>query len=196
MRKFDGYDKAESFAGEYESLEPGGYICKILQVQAVEPEPGTKKYDTLLRIGFDIAEGDKGGYYKRTFDRKKESNPNTKWPGMYYQTIKADDLRYFKGFITAIENSNPGFKWDWDEQKLKGKLFGGVFGEEEYEMEQGKHAGEIGTSVKCMWVRSVEQIRSGNFTVPKIKRLSKGSKPSSGFGSISDTTLGDDELPF
>ena len=195
MRKFDGYEQTESFAGEYESLEPGGYVCKILQVQAVEPEPGTKKYDTLLRIGFDIAEGDKAGFYRRTFDRKKESNPDAKWPGMYYQTIKADDLRYFKGFITAIENSNPGYIWDWDEQKLKGKLFGGVFGEEEYEMKQGKRAGEISTSVKCMWVRSAEQIRSGNFTVPDVKRLKKDSKPSSGFSSISDT-LDDDELPF
>jgi len=195
MRKFDGYDKTEAFAGEYEKLEAGGYVCRILQVKAEEND-GTKNYDTLLRIGFDIAEGDKGGFYKRTFDRKKESNPDAKWPGMYYQTVKADDLRFFKGFITAIENSNPGYHWDWDEQKLKGKLFGGVFGEEEYEIRQGKRAGEIGTSVKCMWVRSAEQIRSGNFTVPEIKRLNKGSKPSSGFGSIPDTTLDDDSLPF
>ena len=111
--------KLRHLQGDYEKMETGGFVCRILQVKAETPEPGTKNYDTLLRIGYDIAEGDKAGIYKRTFDRKKATNADAKWPGMYYQTIKADDLRYFKGFITAVEQSNTGFKWDWDEQKLK-----------------------------------------------------------------------------
>lgn len=187
MRKFDGYEQAQAFTGEYERMEIGGYVCRILQIKAEEPAPGTKNYDTLLRIGFDIAEGDKSGIYKRTFDRKRETNPDAKWPGMYYQTIKADDLRYFKGFITAIEESNPGFKWDWDEQKLKNKLFGGLFGEEEYRGNDGN----VYTSIKLQWVRSADKIRSGDYTVPERKLL-KGSN------SVHTPieTLSDDELPF
>jgi hypothetical protein len=192
MRKYDGYDGAEAFTGDYEKLSAGGHICRILQIKAEESD-GTKNYDTLLRIGFDIYEGENKDYYKRQFDRKKAMNPDAKWPGMYYQTIKADDLRYFKGFVTAIENSNQGFKWDWDEQKLKNKLFGGVFGEEEYEIKSGKHADEIGTIVKLQWVRSVEQIRSGNFKVPDVKRITNRSA-SGGFNPGTDES--DDELPF
>jgi hypothetical protein len=190
MKKFDGYEKAEAFTGEYEKMETGGYVCKILQVKAED-----KDYGTLLRIGFDILEGDKAGFYKRQFDKKKASKPDAKWPGMYYQTIKEDDLRYFKGFMTAIEESNPGYKWDWDEQKLKNKIFGGVFGEEEYEIQQGKREGEIGVSVKCMWVRSVNAIREGKYTVPEIKRLGGSGKSSSGFSAMDDISS-DNDLPF
>lgn len=163
MRKYEGYEQAEAvIPGDYEILQPGGYICKILKVQTEE-----RYYGTLLRIGFDIAEGEHEGYYRRRFDQKKQYDENAKWPGMYYQTVRQDDLRYFKGFITSIEASNPGFKWDWDEKKLVGKLFGGIFGEEEYE----KQNGEIGTIVKCGFVRSVDAIREGKFKVPEIKRL-------------------------
>lgn len=186
MRKYEGYEQAEAFTGEFETLEPGGYVCKILKVQAEE-----KDYGTLLRIAFDIAEGEHEGYYRRRFDQKKQYDETAKWPGMYYQTVIQDDLRYFKGFITSIEASNPGFKWNWDEKKLAGKLFGGVFAEEEYE----KQNGEIGTIVKCRFVRSVDAIREGKFKVPEKKRL-QNSSPTTNYISqdISQDIL--DELPF
>ena len=60
--------------------------------------------------------------------------------------------------------SNEGFKWDWDETKLVGKLFGGVFGEEEYE------AGKFATKLK--FIRSTEKIEEAK--VPKVKTLSGG----------------------
>jgi len=183
MRKYEGYEQAEAYTGEYETLEPGGYVCKILKVQAEE-----KDYGTLLRIAFDIAEGEHEGYYKRRFESKKQSNPDAKWPGMYYQTVRQDDLRYFKGFMTSLEASNPGFKWNWDEKKLVGKLFGGVFGEEEYE----KTDGSIGTIVKCRFVRSVDAIREGKFKIPEIKRLQNVSAPTTDY--IAQDII--DELPF
>jgi hypothetical protein len=185
MKRYDGYEKAEAFTGEFESIQPGGYVCKILKVVSEE-----KPYGELLRIGFDIAEGEHKDFYKRQFDRKKEGNTEAKWPGMYYQTVKSgDDIKYFKGFITAIENSNSGFKWDWDEKKLTGKLFGGVFGQEEFKANDGN----IKTSVKCMQVRSVDAIRENKFKVPDIKRLNNtGSNSGGGFSPVDD----DDELPF
>jgi len=183
MKQYEGYAQAEAFTGDYEVLEPGGYICKILQVKSEE-----KVYGTLLRIGFDIVEGEHKDYFKRLLDKKKMTNPDAKWQGMYYQTIKEDDLKYFKGFMTAIENSNSGYKWNWDEQSLKGKLFGGVFGQEEYKGNDGK----IHLSTKCRWVRSVEQVRKG-VEVPEVKRLA-GGNTSTGYAPID--TLADDELPF
>jgi len=186
MKRYDGYDKAEAYTGEYKTLELGGHICVIKKVTSEE-----KDYGTLLRIGFDIAEGEHKGFYQRQFDRKKETNPDAKWQGMYYQTIKQDDLKYFKGFITAIENSNNGFKWDWDETKLKGKIFGGVFGEEEYQ----KNDGTIGKSVKCRFVRSAEQVRKG-VEVPEIKKLKGNDAHSSYSSGHSYADNDDDELPF
>lgn len=185
IKKYNGYEQAEAYTGEYEKLEPGGYICKILKVQSED-----KDYGTLLRIAFDIEEGEHKGYYKRTFENKKESNPDTKWPGMYYQTVKESDLKYFKGFVTSIEASNKGYKWDWDEKKLVGKIFGGVFGEEEFVTNDG----EIKTSVKCRFVRSADSIREGKFKVPDIKKLQGSSSTSTNNGWVPADN--DDELPF
>ena len=205
MKKLDGYEQAEARTGEYEQLPAGGYVCKILQVKAEEPEPDAgKSYDVLLRIGFDIVEGEHAGYFKRQFERKAALNPNAKWPGMYYQTAKngAEAVGYFKGFITAIEQSNSGFKWDWDERKLKGKLFGGVFGEEEYV----GYDGNVHMSVKCAWVRSTDKIRNGDFKIPDKKTVDSGKSHSSAPAPgteicptckkpIMECTCGDD-LPF
>lgn len=183
MRKYDNYDSTQAFTGEFEQLEPGGYICKILKVTCEE-----KEYGHLLRIGFDIAEGEHKDFYKRKYDASKEQNPDAKWPGMYYQTVKEDDLRFFKGFITAVENSNQGYKWSWDEKTLTGKFFGGVFGEEEYINSQK----QIRTSVKCQQVRSVDQIRKG-ITPPEIKRLNGSKAPSTFQNSNMDMET---DLPF
>lgn len=184
MRKYDGYENTEAFTGEYENIEAGAHICIIKKVVSEE-----KEYGDLLRIAFDVAEGEHKDFYKRRHDKACETNQEAKWQGMYYQTIKKDDLRYFKGFITAIENSNSGYKWNWDETKLVGKLFGGVFGQEEYKANDGK----IKLSTKCRFIRSVEQVRNGVIEIPEIKRLA-GSKPNAMWAPINDDN--DDELPF
>ena len=48
-------------SGTFERLAPGGYIVKILNVKDF-PE---KEY---LKISFDIAEGEKKGFFKKSFD--------------------------------------------------------------------------------------------------------------------------------
>lgn len=184
MKRYDGYEKADVYTSEYEKIELGGHICQIIKVEVED-----KNYGSLFRIGFDIVEGPHKGYYKRLHNRKKEFDPKAKWPGMYYQTIKPGEEKYFKGFMVAIEQSNPGFKWDWDESKLNGKLFGGVFGQEEYKANDGS----IKLTTKCRWVKSVEQVRNG-VEIPEIKKLTYSGNSSMGNYSPDDSE--DDGLPF
>ena len=33
MKKINGYDEAQALTGEYEVLEAGGYICKIISAK-------------------------------------------------------------------------------------------------------------------------------------------------------------------
>lgn len=184
--KFDNWDNVEGFNGDFETLKVGGYVCKILKVQLEEG----KHYGDLLRIAFDIVEGESAGYFKRQFEKKKQSNPETKWQGMLYQTIQnGENLKYFKGFITAIENSNTGYsfkKSNFNEQTLKDKIIGIVFGSEEFEANDGT----VKTTIKPRFVRSVEQIRIGNFQVPECKKLAKSN-------DFSTVPMDDnDELPF
>lgn len=186
MKSYDNYNTTQAFTGDFETLEPGGYVCKILKATVEE-----KDYGQLMRIAFDIAEGEHKDFYRRKFNKAKEGNSEAKWQGMYYQTIKESDLKYFKGFMTAIENSNSGYKWDWDEVKLTGKLFGGVFGQEEYENSNG----EVKLSTKCRFTRSVEQIKKG-VDAPEIKKLASGSSSTTkSMFALADID-NDDGIPF
>ncbi len=189
MKKYSGYDSTEAATGEFEKLEPGGKICKILKVEVEDGKP----YGSLMRIYFDIEESvieSEKGFYARLYKSMKEKNSAAKWLGMYYETIREDDLRFFKGMITSIEKSNPPYKWNWDEKTLKGKCFGGVFGEEEYL----DNKGEVRTSVKCMSIRSVDSILEGNFNVPEKKVLPKDEKVEEYKKMVEDDT--DEDLPF
>ena len=104
----------------------GGFICEIKSVEDV-PE---KEY---LRVGYDIAEAlsdeqkEFVGMYEK---RKKERDFDYPTTVVSY---KENSLPFFKGFVTALENSNKGYEWDNDETKFVGKLIGFVIGEEEYE---------------------------------------------------------------
>ena len=104
-------------AEEFDRLIPGGYVCGITAVEDV-PE---KEY---LRIEYDIAEGKLKNYYRTLYNNKGF------WGGSTIKSYKEKALPFFKGFITAVEQSNAGYKWDNDENKLIRKLVGFVLAEE------------------------------------------------------------------
>lgn len=65
-----------------------------------------------------------------------------------------------------IESSNQGYKWDWNESSLRGKLFGGVFGEKEYEID-----GNTGFFTTMRYTCEVNNI--DNIVLPKPLLLNK-----------------------
>lgn len=156
MRKIDNWEKITAF----QKLSPGGYICGIRGVVDV-PE---KEY---LKIEYDIIEGDNKGYFTKKF--KENTRKDKKWPtaGTFYRSYKESSQPMFKGFITSIEKSNPDFKWDWDESKLKNKKVGLVIGEEEYLNQKG----QVRITNKVRSVHSVDTIKEGNFEIPEIVKL-------------------------
>ena len=142
----------------YRALPPGGYICKITKVED-KPE---REY---LEICYDIAEGEFRDYYQTLRDKV---NPNY-WGGKDLRSYKEKALPYFKAFVTAVERSNPGYVFDYNEHGLAGKYVGIVLGEEEYINTNG----EIKTRLRVDCFRSVDEIRNGNFKVPAPKRLTQ-----------------------
>lgn len=187
MKKIEGYEEAQAITGEYEKLEAGGYICKIVSAK----EEMSKSGKRMLVIALDIAEGDKKDFFKNRFT--ENANPDKKWPvgGIYRQMLEGDKaVGFLKGLMTSLEASNEGFKWDWDEKKLKDLKCGAIFGEEEYE----KMDGSIGTSTKVKFIRTVKAIQDGNFKVPELKKLPKKGEAFEDF--INSTSSDDDDLPF
>ena len=144
----------------------GGFICEIKTVEDV-PE---KEY---LRIGYDIAEAVSDeqkefvGMYEK---RKKERDFDYPTTVVSY---KENSLPFFKGFVTALENSNKGYKWDNDETKFVGKLIGFVIGEEEYEGKDRNGAPKVKVRTYVAERHSVDAIKEGDFDVPEFKKLTK-----------------------
>jgi hypothetical protein len=120
------------------ALPKDGYVCKILNAQVKD---GTK--GQYLQIAYDIAEGQYKDYFKGLYDAKKDENK--KWSTYFFVNLPKDDgsekdgwtKRLFKTFTNALEDSNEGYHFDWDETKFKDKLIGGLFHYEEYQRNDG-----------------------------------------------------------
>ena len=160
MKKINNFDKIEASDGSFQRLPVGGYIVGVKDVEDVP----AKEY---LRIKFDICKGENKNWFQRQYDNNTKEDK--KWPsgGTMIRSYKERALPMFKGFTTAVEKSNKNFEWNWDETKLKNKIFGVVIGEEEYQNQKG----QVRVRNYVAAVRSVETIEKGDFTVPELKKL-------------------------
>lgn len=187
MEKVQGYDEAQAITGEYERLNAGGYICKIISAKEEKSKSGKR----MLVLSLDIAEGDKKDFFRNRFN--DNSNPDKKWPAgaIYRQMLEGEKAAGFlKGLMTSLEASNDGFKWDWDEKKLVNLKCGAIFGEEEYE----KMDGSVGTTTKVKFIRTIKAIQDGNFKVPELKKLPEKGEAFEDF--VNSVTSDNDDLPF
>ena len=195
ISKPQGYDAAQAIEGNGgPRLEPGGYVCRILRVQEQMSKSSGKP---MIVFEFDINEGTHRGFYTQKYKQASKTNPTAKWGGVLRQSVSSEyGVSRLKGMITAIENSNGGFKFNWDdpqnEKLLAGKLVGVVFGEEEYMYDQ-----EVKTAVKPFWMCSVDKIREG-VEIPKKKALKPQQDLMGGYLDEDFHLIpeGDDDVPF
>lgn len=176
MRAFKGYE-AKKQGGAREILPAGGYVAKILNAEE-------KRYDwgDVLLISFDISEGEHSGFFNK--DYQENTNEDKKWRGTYRLNIPKDDgsekdgwtKNAFGGAMWAIEESNQGYTWNWDEKSLKGKTVGVLFRNKEWEMN-----GNTGWTTECCKLESADDIRNGKFRMPKDKPLKNKQSNASDF---------------
>lgn len=193
MEKFKSYESARVITRGGERLPAGGYVLVIKNAEEISFDGGRK-----LRLSVDIAEGEHKGFYAENY--RSQQAEDKKWKGYYDAFVPKEDgsekdawtASAFKSAIIAIEESNDGYHWDWDEKKLKGKIVGGVFGNKEYEVN-----GNRGFYTDCRYLISADDIRAGKFTLPKDKLL-RGAATQTAFRKedFIDITIEDDDLPF
>ena len=192
INQFKDYAQTKGY-GDYTPLQKGGYVIQIKSATAK-----TNSVGQYVEIAFDIAEGEFANYY--TKDYQNQTGEDKRWHGNFFLNVPKDDgsekdgwtKRSFKSFTEALEASNPGYKFDWDEQKFRNLYIGGLFNEQEYR----KRDGSIGRSTNLARVTTVEKIRTGNYKLPEDKLLAKDG---SGNGGTEWMTVPDgvaDELPF
>jgi len=197
INRFGDFDKVQSYQ-DRPQLPVGGYVMRIMGAEVKENRIGQ-----YVQVSMDIAEGQYKDFFADDY-RAQDNGPNgRKWHCNYLLNVPVDDgsekdgwtKRRFKTFTDALEASNDGYHFDWDEKKFKGLMIGGLFNIREWESGDRR-----GRSTNLAQVCSVEKIRTGKYKLPKDQLLSKDAGTSV---STSDTVPGgfgtvvhDDDLPF
>ena len=135
MEKINNWNEVEAKGmDDFRGLPIGAYECVIKDARINHNEQSGK--DT-FKVSVDIASGEYKDYFQKMYEN--DTRIDKKWSNnaVRYLAFTGDNVAYFKGFLTVIENSNIGYTWDWDETKLKGKKVCGVFQYEEYEKQDG-----------------------------------------------------------
>lgn len=196
MKKPSNWNDVKA-AGERVKLPAGGYEAKIINAKVVNYDGSNGSYER-LEIAVDITAGEYKDYYKQDFD--SNTRDDKKWRGVARFYVPTDDgsekdeytKSVLKSVTDALEDSNKGYHWDWDETKLKGLKVGILVRDKEYEID-GKH----GFSPEIFRFTDINRIKEGKFTVPKQKLL-KGSSGTTAAASSGDDSAasGDDDYPF
>ena len=193
IKGFNDYDKVQGYQ-DRPQLPVGGYVMRIMGAEIKENQVGQ-----YVQVSMDVAEGQ----YKDFFaDDYRAQDTNKKWHCNYLLNVPLDNgserdgwsKRKFKTFTEALEASNDGYHFDWDEKKFNGLMIGGLFNMREWES-----GGRRGKSSNLAQVCSVEKIRSGKYKLPKDQLISGSASTESAASSAPSggyTVVHDDDLPF
>ena len=191
MKRIENWENIQE-STSFKRLTPNGYIVKILNVED-HPE---KEY---LKIYFDIVKGDDKGYFKKQYDG--DTRKERKWPnaGTFIRSYKDSAASMFKGFTNAVEKSNKGYQWDFDEKTLVNKVVGLIIADEQYQNQKG----QVRVRNYVAAVRSVETIEKGEYEIPALKELTTtkttttapANDPIPDFGDVFNTTPTDTPTP-
>lgn len=197
MKAYNGFESKASNGGSYEQLPAGAYVAVIKNVKIDGTEP-----DQTLILRVDITEGEYANYFTNRYRHDSEGAGRfpVKYKGDFRLRIPNDqntkalypasDRRRFEDAIWRIEQSNPGYRWSWDEKSLIGKAVG-------INMQEGEYNGTPYTTIGRLEV--VSDVRSG------AAKPMKPRKPRSDASSVQVTTSDtvpdgfsqvEEELPF
>lgn len=190
FKKPKDYDNVR--VGEPRILPAGGYICKILKAEETESRTGKP----MLKVYFDITNGEFSGYFKEMFQNWKASSDDpasVKWPftgtkWILFYDNEGKTNRDFKSFCTALEDSGiTVWRNDmFDVGALKDANVGIIFRREEHEYNNARS-----WRTSPWGFRSVKTIEGGSFNVPEDKPL-----PPQTFTETDSFTALDEDLPF
>jgi len=197
--KYAGYEAKRSSG--FITLPPEG--CYVGEIQGVRVEPSYDKTHDQIVLLMDITEGEYAGRYTEQYNDAKERFPDTKSKGVLRITVPEEDdpaeLVYiktkFEGNLWAVQQSNPGYEWDWDEKKLKGKKVGFSVrkcfytGKDKEGNPIDRETTEIGR------LESIDEVKAGTVKPMKPRDGRRNKTDDNGTDSYEDVT-GSVEVPF
>lgn len=171
-------------------LPAGAYVCKIVNAAIEEMKNG----DVRLTLDIDIIEGDYAGHFSRLVK-------DGKWDfrGKFKRYLKKNGEvfpRSFVSLITDLEKQNPNFVFDTrkiEESNFKNLISGFVFGEREYEANDGSIKIGVNIRYSCL----ADKVRDGSVKIPAVEGLNKPIAPKEDYSKeFNNTSISDDDLPF
>lgn len=195
MIKYDGM-RAEENQSVPKNLPAGPYVAKVLDTVIDGDEP-----DQSLILYLDVAEGEYEGFYLKQYKAAKErgSQFEIKYKGTMRLRIpnpdnkKAlypeSDARRMNDMIFRFESSNPGFHWDGDETKLKGKTVG-------ISVQDASYNGKAFTKIARLEI--ADDVREGKINVmrPRETNLPDPTKTTPAKDQGSGMEVVTEELPW
>lgn len=171
MEIIKDFDKIEPKGMEdfsFKTLPIGAYECIIKDARIHTNKENGKE---TLKVSVDIASGEYKDYFQKRYDNN--NNSDKKWDNnaVKYLAFQGENVSYFKGFITCIQNSNVGYDWNWDETSLKNKKICGIFQYEEYKKLDGSKA----VKVRLSKFRSLDKMKESQENLSYSVRLLNGS---------------------
>ena len=149
-------------------LPAGAYVAVIFDVQLQNGG---------LYLKLDISEGPHTGYFTRaTSHALPASNGVRPWKGTFCLRLPVMNtegyeplLRDFEEAMWAIEQSNPGYQWNWNEQSLKGLVTG-------ISVITATSNDPVGNTARIVSLESAPEVRTG-LIHPQPKCKSPHPKP-------------------
>ena len=180
MQKINDWENVEA-AKDFESLPIGAYAFKIVSVEDKTSQNGSQ----FLEIKCDVAEGEFKGIASGNEKALRRMRA-------FYNSPKTNGL--FKRFTDAIESCNRNFKWNWEEQKLVGKVFYAVLVGHEYVNQNGKVA--LATEINYVSTMNKEKFDKGDYKVPEIEKLPEEQCPAENKEYTPFSNADSDSVPF
>lgn len=191
---YQGFEAKENSTSFLELPPAGVYIGQIMAVRVVDAD-GVKTFRDWLEVMLEITEGDYKGRFTAVYNDQKErfGAENTRYRGTFRIAIpsgKEDEeewvRRSFEGNLWCVEQSNPGYTWDWDEKKLKGKKVGINIRNRLYTYNNKNR-----TTTEIGQLESIEDVKNGKCKKLKDrdqrKPIEEDSTDGSDFTEVSDT---------
>jgi len=190
---YNGFE-AKKTSGFAQLPPPGAYVAEI---QGVKTEDSYDHSREVIVLMIEITEGEyKGQYHKVYEDQKNSFGDNVKYRGTFRLTpyIEGDETwvrSRFEGNLWCVEQSNPGYQWDWDEKKLKGKKVGINVRKNIYTGRDGnpKETTEIGQ------FETVDDVRNGKCKAMK-DRIQKNAGASANSTDEMENVTATVDVPF
>lgn len=162
MKKIKNWVLIEEADGDFERLEPGGYVVRITDV---EDHPS----EEYLEVVWDVAEGEHAGFYGDEWGRTHPFAHNDRW----YYNDKAE--KFFKSKLVALEQSNRGRfsieQWQTacDERQFVGLEVGMVL----QKLLRTNRDGKDTDFLEVVKVTASQDIRNGDYKLPEPRDLRK-----------------------